>query len=94
MTSQKPQGQSIDSSQYKITACDKSVVATPPIGITDLTHAVDTKSKAVLAAEEFADSKCRVEMLKGQLLAEQDRLIELHKRAIDELQIELGNGVS
>lgn len=59
------------------------------IGITDLTNAVDTKSKAVLATEEAAACGMRIEMLRGQLMAEQDRFIELHNRAQAELDAEL-----
>lgn len=59
------------------------------IGVTDLTHAVNAKSKAVLATEDAAACGMRIEMLRGQLLAEQDRFIELHNRAQEELNVEL-----
>lgn len=55
----------------------------PIVGIPDILHTLDNRSKAVLAAEEFAACRCRVEMLKGQLLAEQDRLLELCRQVND-----------
>lgn len=62
---------------------------TVPIGIPDAMAAVDRRSKAVLAAEEASASKIRLEMLRGQTLAEEDRYIELNKLAIQELEDEL-----
>lgn len=67
-----------------------------PIGITDLTHAVDTKSKAVLAAEEFAADICRLEIMKGEyeqlgrnILAQQDKVLESKRLADDTMQAEI-----
>lgn len=67
---QKPQGQTF-------------IGAMHPPGIPDVLHTLDSRSKAVLAAEGFAACRCRVEMLKGQLLAEQDRLLELCRQVND-----------
>lgn len=59
-----------------------------PIGITDITHAVDSRSKAVLAAEEFSACEIRCHMLHGQWIAETDRLVEL-KRQLDAIVDEI-----
>lgn len=51
--------------------------AAPGYGISDITARVDARSKAVLAAEEFAACEVRCHMLHGQWLAELNRLKEL-----------------
>lgn len=82
MTNQKPQAQ-------PVTGYDKVEGPTHIIGISDLTARVDQRSKAVLATEEAAACGMRIEILRGQLMVEQDRFVELHKRAQAELDAEL-----
>lgn len=53
------------------------VIPAPPIGITDLTNAVDSRSAAVKAAEDFSACEIRCYLMHGQLLAELGRLKEL-----------------
>lgn len=55
----------------------ESINATNLHGITDLTNAVDSRSAAVKAAEDFAACEIRCHLLHGQLLAELGRLKEL-----------------
>lgn len=57
----------------------------PSKSLSDVLHAVDSRSRAVLAAEEFVAALCRLEIMKGErsqmdrnILAQEDRVRECH----------------
>lgn len=99
---QKPQGQPILNDKTLGFAANGITKPEHLLGISDLTHAVDSRSKAVLAAEEFAAALCRLEIMKGEheqqgrnILAQKDRVRECHaismKTQKDEMSRAIGS---